>query len=176
MNKCGFWLIFLVLIGSYGLCHAETLDDDSIRKIYADAKATIRDPVKARDMMETRLDDNFTLRSNMTRTAGKAPSQTAVETKSKKQAIESQMSGMQEMKIDNYENIIVSIQYSADKAYAYVSDTSSSSGTVNLPAQQGQNGQVRYTAKETCADTLTLVGGLIKITQSDCDDQIVIGK
>jgi hypothetical protein len=176
MRNHGFWLILLVLIGTYAPCRAETLDDDSIRKIYAEAGAAIRDPAKSREMMETRLDDNFTLRSHMTRTAGNNPSQNAVETKSKKQAIEAQVNGMQEMKIENYENNIVSIQYSPDKKLAYVNDTSSSSGTVNLPASAGQNAQIKYSAKEACADILTLVGDQIKITQSDCNDEIVIGK
>ncbi|MDP9126930.1 MAG: hypothetical protein M3N08_01540 [Pseudomonadota bacterium] len=174
MKTSTFGLALIVVLAAVLPCRAETLDDDSIKKLYADTKAAIHDPDKTRELMETRLDENFTSRSNMTRSMAGTPPQTATETKSKSQAIEAEIGGLKEVNLESYDNAVVSIKYAPDRKSAIVNDTSTATGTVNAPSQPGQAAAIiRYTAKESCSNTLALVDAQIKIMQSDCNDQIV---
>ena len=66
------------------------------------------------------------------------------------------------------------ISMSEDGKYATVNDETQTSGTVDVPTQNGTLSDVKYITKETCAHVVTLQGDQIKIMQSQCDDQIAM--
>lgn len=179
MQKSSFSLAFfgvLFLIGASIPVRAETLDDGTIRQIYTEMKGAMRDPGRLSQIMAERFDDNFVLKLDITHIVGSNPPQQSSASLMKKEYIDSTMSGMNAMKMQNYESNIISIQFSDDRKYATVNDASTTIGTINVPTQKGMLNDVKYQAKETCSHIVTLMAGMVKIMQSQCDDQITLNK
>lgn len=175
MWKHLLWLFALAPILLSPAARAESLDDATIRKIYTDAAQAIHDADKSRRLMNERFDDNFIMHSEIVRAVGNNPPEKSSEDKNKAQAIHDVVNGIMQTNVEDYDNRVISIQYSGNNAQALVDDQTSSSGTISVPQKDGQYTLVRYAARETCTDTLALVDTTVKIMKSDCSDQIALG-
>lgn len=156
--------------------YAEGLNDVSIRALYAKTAAIVDDPEKMLQMMEDKLDDHFTLKSNLTQIIGDGPPQTTVSTFDKTKAIDNALRGYSVMQVDHYQNKVTGIKYSDDHKYATVTDTTASSGIINVPVPEGGYAAIRYEDGEGCVDQLTLAEEKIKFLQSVCNEKFVVGK
>ncbi len=160
------------VISSAGPVHAETLGDGNIQAMYAEASAAAPDAEKTRSLMMMRLDDSFVLKVNVSVVAGEK-SQNFVQNLNKGQAIEDVMKTYGNSKLENFQNHIDKISYSADGKFAYVNDRTDS---VRLASAQGPNGQivqVHYEQSEACNDVVALAGGtMLKLVQSECNSAV----
>jgi hypothetical protein len=177
MKKHLFWLVALALIAAVP-ARAETLDEDTIRKVYDEIKSTIHDADKARAVLQERLDDNYTLKSDVTRHVNDQPPQKASATLDKAKTIQDTVDNISRMKMDKFDSDISSIQFSGDHKYAYVNLATTSTGVLSASTQEDKSKLVNfdYAITETCTQIVGLVQDRVKIMQAQCDDDATLKK
>lgn len=168
-------LVFLLVAGLTLPCRADTLDDASIRKFYADSKSVMRQPDKLQGFLEAHLDDNYSSHDNILQTIDDAPPQSSVEDEDKAQTIADGVKGAKIMTFDTLQNNILSIKYADDHNAAYVSDSTLSSGLISLPTANGVT-TLHYQEGAGCVDRLAIVANTLKMMQSACNSQLTIKK
>ena len=155
---------------------AESLADATLRKVYADGAAAVRDAIKTRHLMEARLDEKFAIKSNLTLIVGDAAPKGVTNVLDKTGAIDDVMRSSSTMTIGDYRYAIVNIKLSDDKKYAYVQDTSTSTGTMAGSDPAGHSLTANYTASQGCLDLLTLALEKIVYLKSECNTKLTITK
>jgi|GEM_PF-5180774 len=177
MREYGLFLLALGIASAWPVTsRAETLDDASIRNMYAEAETAIQYPEKTVALINKKLDDGYVLKQNTTQTIGNAPPQNSAETLNKAQVIKNTMLGYDIMKIQDVKYSIQNITYASDKKTAYVKCSATTRGTLNLPDGKGGHTMGRFVSEARCLDMMMLKEGTIKIVESDCYDNLSITK
>lgn len=154
--------------------YAETLDDASIRALYAEAATNVGDPQKTRAFMEQRLDEHYSVKIHLIQDIGGAPEQDATSNFIKVEVIENALRGYGVMQADHYKNRIVKIKRAKDGASVYVTDETVSSGTISVALPGGGYKAARYAEAESCVKQLGMVGGTLKFLQGACNEKFAV--
>ncbi|MER2519864.1 MAG: hypothetical protein ABTQ34_04145 [Bdellovibrionales bacterium] len=176
-------LFMIVLIAMTALTaasrpsQAETLDDQSIQALYASLETDIKDKLRMRQQVETRMADNYVLKLDQSTITNGLPPHRSTTTLNKQDMIKSVMKSYDSISIENSKYEIFDIKYSQDKKVAYVRNTVSTSGALLMPGNNNNSlPMTRYKDVEKCQEALTLVEGTIKFLQTACDSQLMISQ
>lgn len=175
MNKHRLGLIALLLLLAVP-ARAETLDDDTIREVYAQIKDAIRDPVKTREILQARLDDKYTLKTDLVRHIDNQQQNFSV-TADKAKTIQDAVDSIARMKMDKYDSNIESIAYSGDHQFAYVKLVSTSNGILSVPVKDSAKMEnFAYDITEICTHIVGLAADEVKIMRAECNDNVTLKK
>jgi hypothetical protein len=169
-----FVLSLLCLIPAAAETPVESLNDDTIRAIYAENDAAIKDTKKTVQLIKERFDDGFVLKSDTSVMVGGVLQKHEMETKDKDKIIEDTSKAGDTLDIKNHQHKIVAIRYTADKKYAYVSDVDILDGFIKLPLGDGKYGQAVFKQKQYGVDKLEIIGAQIKIMSTERRNEISI--
>ena len=78
------------------------------------------------------------------------------------------------MTIEDYRYAVTNIKMSDDKKFAYVQDTTASTGTMALNDPTGHSLTAHYTASQGCLDLLTLKSEKIVHLKSECNAKLTL--
>lgn len=170
-------LTFLVLILNVS-SHAEVsqLDSASIRVFYDEITRAVGDAERSRSLMEERLADRYLLETNLTQVLGDNPQVATQSSFDKRQVISNALRGYSIMHVDHYMKKIIDIRFSADHIFAYVTTTTASSGSIDVPTERTNSSKTRYEDGEGCIDQLTLTDTKIRLLRSVCNEKFVVKK
>ncbi len=159
------------------LSQAETLDDQSIRALYASIETDIMDKSKMRQQLENRLAANYAMKLNRSTVASGMPPHNSTVTLNRQDTIANVLKGYDSMSIESCKFDIFDIAYSPDRKIAYVKQTVTTSGSMVTPGiAQNAPPMTRYRDVEKCQEAVALIGGRISFLQTACDSQVMIGQ
>jgi hypothetical protein len=148
--------------------HAETLDDASIRQLYAETTAHLRNPAQSIGDERERLAENYLGKITTTTFVNGQTISTEDKVFNKATSIASTIEGYKHLQIEEITNDIKTIQFSKDKTIAYVSNTTSSTGTMTIPISENQSTLTPFDIGQGCVDQLNLINSKIQISRSEC--------
>lgn len=159
---------------------AETLDEASIRALYARLESDIRDKSKIASYMQERLVDGYSLSLSQGTIVNGMPPQRSQATLNRADTIAHALKGYESMTVEAAKFEIFDIRYSSDRKVAYVRLTATSSGMLMVSGGTVGIGSAmpstRYQDVEKCQESLTLESGTIKFLQTACDSQLTVGQ
>lgn len=167
-------LVCMFIAGFPLRVRAETLDNASIQKLSDEAGAAAKDQVKTHQFLEDRLDSHFTVQVNSTAIIGDEPPKTVTQNLAKAEVIASSDKIMQMIRMETYENKILSIKYADDHKSALVTNTIAHAGTMTLTVDATHSVPAHYEYGESCLNKMALVGTKLKIMQAGCNSKLVI--
>lgn len=171
---CFLGIIFIAY-NAYKDSMAEHLDDETLRGLYKMADGfVLKNPKALQDFMQKRFHANYTRNGNLINVVKDKPDQVIPIAQNKQHAIEAAMQSLSMLKLKSYDHKVVEIKRSEDEKFAYVSSTTMSTGTVNIPLPDNKTATVPYNEGSSCIDTLTIEMAEIYFLRSDCTNKIAI--
>ncbi len=161
-------LCLVALLASFPLssAKAERLNEASIRHMYDESAAAIRDPDQTRLLMEERLDDSFTLKTNQIIALSDGRGQSSSRVLDKAGTMDEEILSGRTTEIEDYHHTILNIQFSDDKKFADVRDATLSSGLIKMETAEGQKKSAKFGASQECLDLVTLKDQTLTILKS----------
>lgn len=170
--------LVVALLGMSVPLQAETLDDASIRALYATLEGDMPDRSKALRHMRERLAETYALNATQNVIFAGMPPQRSQISLNREDTISHAQKGYDSLRIESIKYEIYDIRYAPDRNIAYVRQTMRSSGTLVMPENVMSAGisipAPRFQGVDKCQESLTLVGNTIKYLQTACDSQMMI--
>lgn len=180
-QSCLSSYFLVILAGTIFAClaaipaHAETLDDKTIRELYAKLEADIKDKSKARQYMQDRLADNYSLTLQQSAIVNGLPPQSSKSALNREETLANALKGYDSMSIETSKYDIFDIKYSQDRKTAYVRQTVTMTGTMMVPGGIPSSKPVsHFKDEQKCQEALTLAGDKIMFLQTACDSQLFV--